>query len=60
MGTSCVNHICEQLNKAGCEKIYLTSIPESECFWANSGFVKTDLLDPDNGLNIWIKNSKNI
>lgn len=56
IGTSCVKYICEQLNKSGCEKVYLTSIPESEYFWANSGFVKTNLIDPDNGLNIWIRN----
>ncbi len=55
MGTSCIKHICEQLKKSGCEKIYLTSIPESEYFWKHCGFVKTDLLDPDNELNIWIK-----
>lgn len=54
-GTSCVKYVCEQLNKEGCEKIYLTSIPESECFWESNGFVKTDLIDPDNRLNIWIK-----
>lgn len=55
IGTGCVNHICAQLSKAGCEKIYLTSIPASEEFWADNRFVKTDLLDPDNGLNIWIR-----
>ncbi len=57
VGTGCVKHVCEQLHKEGCEKIYLTAVPESECFWEKSGFVKTDLCDPDNGLNIWIKNS---
>lgn len=56
IGTGCVKHICERLNKAGCEKVYLTSISESKYFWENNGFVKTDLLDPDNGLNIWIRN----
>lgn len=54
IGTGCVKHICESLSKAGCEKVWLTSITESECFWANRGFVKTDLIDPDNGLNIWM------
>lgn len=57
IGTEYVERICERLNEAGCEKVYLTSVPESEHFWENSGFVKTDLLDPDNELNIWIKNS---
>ena len=56
IGTGGVKHVCERLNKAGCEKVYLTSIPKSECFWTNSVFVKTDLLDPDNLLNILIRN----
>lgn len=54
IGTDCVKYICERLNKAGCEKVYLTSVPENECFWISGGFVKTDLIDPDNKLNICI------
>lgn len=58
IGSDSVKYICGQLNKAGCEKIYLTPVPASELFWADNGFVKTDFIDPDNGLNIWIRDSK--
>ena len=51
-----VKGICERLKKVGCENIYLTSVPGSEEFWKNCGFTSTDLLDPDNGLHIWIRN----
>ena len=56
IGTDCVRRICERLKKVGCENIYLTSVPGSEEFWKNCGFTSTDLLDPDNGLHIWIRN----
>ncbi|MBE5922387.1 MAG: GNAT family N-acetyltransferase [Lachnospiraceae bacterium] len=53
IGKSCVEEIVKKLKTMGCPKIYLTSVEESEKFWKKTGFVKSDLKDPDNHLNIW-------
>lgn len=54
IGKNCIERIVKKLKDVGCPKIYLTSVEESEGFWTKTGFVKSELKDPDNHLNIWL------
>lgn len=53
IGKNCIERIVKKLKDMGCPKIYLTSVEQSEEFWRKIGFVRSDLIDPDNHLNIW-------
>lgn len=55
IGLRCINNICEKLNDKGCPQIYLMSTEISEKFWEKAGFTKSNLVDPDNQLRIWLK-----
>lgn len=55
IGSRCVKNICEKLKNRGCPQVYLTSVPASEEFWRKNKFVKSDLIDLDNQLFIWLK-----
>lgn len=55
IGVRCIKKIEEKLKDKGCPKLYLTSVEESEDFWRKVGSIKTELVDPDNHLNIWFK-----
>lgn len=55
IGLRCAKNICKKLNDMGCPKIYLTSTETSEKFWEKTGFTKSNLVDPDNQLGIWLK-----
>ncbi len=55
IGVRCIRKIEEKLKDKDCPKIYLTSVEESEEFWRRVGFIKSELVDPDNHLNIWFK-----
>ena len=55
IGSYCSNYICNKLYEAGCPQVYLTSVPNSDNFWNNNVFVKSNLFDPYNKLNIWFR-----
>lgn len=55
IGVRCIRKVVEKLKKKGCPKIYLTSVETSEEFWEKSGFIKSDLIDPDDKKSIYIK-----